>query len=379
MHVYIDESGNTGKNMFDKNQPFFTSLAAMYNGDFDIEFKDKFIEILKKLSINDIHVRKMSYEVFDDACGYIYEEIKNYDLSFSVLYVDKITHATVKMFDTIFDAGENVAVPWHAYWIREMRTILLAKFIYIVDIDTLKIFWDECLVEKNKEKAKKSFVNVLQRLKENIFEEMDARSKEIFNDSLSWGIRNIDEITYFTEDEQTRVTHLPNVAFFSSLMRNIEEQLEKYDASHCTIIHDRQTEFESAIKEMHRMFSSSNMPKFSSIPGLFGINMKMKLLEKSVCNFKESTSSYGIQLCDICLSILSKNLKGNLESENQKKMFLYITEKMKSSYVVDFKSIFDEAHMILEFLNATSFNEAELQHGKELVEFEERRRKIRMK
>jgi len=58
MYVYIDETGNTGRNMFDENQPFFANLAIMYKYNFDKAFENKFIRLALRLSLDDLHAKK---------------------------------------------------------------------------------------------------------------------------------------------------------------------------------------------------------------------------------------------------------------------------------------------------------------------------------
>jgi len=316
---------------------------------------------------------------YDMACRGIYDIIRNEEIKFSYIYVDKLTHASVKLFDTLFDEGENYAVPWHSYWIREARFILLAKFIHIIDIDTLKEFWMKCLTENDKDKAKGHFVNVVERLKDNIPPECDARSREIFTDAFDWAIKNHNNITYFTAEEQTRLTHMPNVAFFANLMRNIEEQYESWNSNECIILHDRQSEFEAALIEMHRLISNPNMPKFLNLLSILRHKQKFKALERSTCKFQSSATSIGIQLCDMCLSVMSRDLKNKELTNNQSLLRDYIVNNITSYFTLDRESIMKEAMTIYDFFMNIHISDEELKKGKDLLRHVEARRKARMK
>ena len=364
--------------MFDENQPFFANLAIMYRDNFDERFDRKFTQLALRLSLDDLHARKMSQLDYDLVCGGVYDIIRNEEIQFSYIYVEKLIHAAVKLFDTVFDEGENYAVPWHGYWIRETKYIFLAKFIHMVDLDTLKEFWMQCLTEKDNEKAKIHFVNVVKRLKENIDPNCDARSREIFTEAYDWAIKNYSNITYFTASEQTMLTHMPNVAFFANLMRNIEEQYEFWKSDKCIILHDSQSEFEAALAEMHRMISSPNMPKFLEWPSLISGKPKLRALERSTCKFQSSTSSCGIQLCDICLSVMSRDLKNKELTDNQILLRDFITNNISSYFSMDYDSLVSEATMIWDFFMNVDISEEQLKKGKEFLGKIEDRRRERM-
>lgn len=53
MYAYIDESGNSGQNLQDPNQPYFYHLALLSNDNLDKE--EDFQKILTKFNIQEIH------------------------------------------------------------------------------------------------------------------------------------------------------------------------------------------------------------------------------------------------------------------------------------------------------------------------------------
>ena len=62
MYAYIDESGNTGFNLFDPDQPYFLSLAMSSHVDFDEVFKDRVEHIARLADVGHLHASQMGIE-----------------------------------------------------------------------------------------------------------------------------------------------------------------------------------------------------------------------------------------------------------------------------------------------------------------------------
>ena len=55
MYAYIDETGNTGLDIFNEMQPFFMNLAVMSEEDIAISYQKEFNQILSRLQIEELH------------------------------------------------------------------------------------------------------------------------------------------------------------------------------------------------------------------------------------------------------------------------------------------------------------------------------------
>lgn len=49
MYAFVDESGNTGQNLFDEAQPIFTTLALLTRSDFDKLSGKKVVNLAARL------------------------------------------------------------------------------------------------------------------------------------------------------------------------------------------------------------------------------------------------------------------------------------------------------------------------------------------
>jgi hypothetical protein len=66
MYAYIDETGNTGPNLFDKSQPVFMSGALITRGDFDVLFTRRISALAKQLGCDEIHASEIGLEKIEE-------------------------------------------------------------------------------------------------------------------------------------------------------------------------------------------------------------------------------------------------------------------------------------------------------------------------
>jgi hypothetical protein len=57
--VYVDESGNTGKNIFDPAQPDFFTAALVSKGDFDAVWGERITAIAQKFGAEALHANEL--------------------------------------------------------------------------------------------------------------------------------------------------------------------------------------------------------------------------------------------------------------------------------------------------------------------------------
>jgi hypothetical protein len=57
LYAYVDETGNTGHNLFDEAQPDFFTAALITKGDFDLAFEGRTRAIAQELGAQALHER----------------------------------------------------------------------------------------------------------------------------------------------------------------------------------------------------------------------------------------------------------------------------------------------------------------------------------
>ena len=121
MYAYIDESGNTGFNLFDPEQPYFLSLAMSSHVDFDKVFKERVERISRFAGVSHLHASQMGIEGVETIAQDVLELIQFSQVRFHLAVVSKPDLAAIKFFDAVFDPGENFAASHHSYGIRGLN------------------------------------------------------------------------------------------------------------------------------------------------------------------------------------------------------------------------------------------------------------------
>jgi hypothetical protein len=132
VHCYIDESGNTGGNLFDPTQPHFYSGALIANFDFDAKHPLVMQNIARACGQEDFHANAIGLERLRPHLAGVQSLIKRENLRFYIGRVEKRHLALAKFFDVFFDPAENRAAPWHIYNSIQMRFLLLFNLNPIV-------------------------------------------------------------------------------------------------------------------------------------------------------------------------------------------------------------------------------------------------------
>lgn len=113
--VFIDEAGNTGHNIFDIAQPRYLSVAMLVRGDFDRFHNADVEQLARKIGMQELHANEMGVAVIEKVALDILSLIKKKKIRFVISGIIKKDIAKTKLFDTLFDSGENLATPWHVY------------------------------------------------------------------------------------------------------------------------------------------------------------------------------------------------------------------------------------------------------------------------
>jgi hypothetical protein len=140
MYCFIDESGNTGLELFDPNQPtlYYGLLTAPANLDLVAEPLLK--ELRHSLGVKRVHANELGVGRLATIAEKLIRFSRKNDLRFSLLKVTKPDHAIICFFDQVFDSGMNKAVPWHHYF-TPLRYVLVFKVAHLFDENLAKDAW----------------------------------------------------------------------------------------------------------------------------------------------------------------------------------------------------------------------------------------------
>ena len=302
MYAYIDETGNTGPNIFDPEQPIFMTAALITKTNFDLVHKNDIARIAKKIGETELHANIVGIERIEDIASDLLALFKRCDARFFVSRIEKRYLAATKFVDTLFDSYENKAVPWHVYNMRPMRLMLVFKVASILTEDTAQKFWSSIL-EKRERKAYEMFLESLQELKGNIHELPDQRSRQLITDAIDWATQNPESIYIHTNSKAARLGHLPNLAVFPNLLDGIEQRSKLWKRKVVEIVHDRQSQFQGTLRDWHELYKNAAPDVIT-----WTMNEKYVLRRVEGSNFRISSApeSAGIQAIDTILWLFKR-------------------------------------------------------------------------
>jgi len=302
MWAYIDETGHTGSNIFDESQPNFFSAALVTKTNFDILAKSEFSEILDKLSVTELHANELGVHKLVDIAPCILKIIKKHNCNFVISIVKKRNIISSKLVDTFLDPGINPSVPQHVYLLKPLRLILVFKFTAILDDQIENDFWN-VLMSRDLNESKLLLRKVIDSLKSNIDLIPDIRSRKIIGNALNWASSNIDVFDILGGSKRFNRFHIPNMIGFPSVLEGIQMLSDKWRKQVKFIYHDKQQQFATNLKQVHKAFSEASRDPLT-LPG--GEILKLSFAPDSEFVIIDSSQSIGIQLVD-CILWIFKN------------------------------------------------------------------------
>lgn len=302
MFFYVDESGHTGTNLFDENQPvlYYGVLSSKLN--LDLLANNHISPLRKKLGVDRLHAGELGNGKLVTIIKELKIIQKKFNLYFDMYRVSKADHALISFFDQVFDQGLNPAMTWTGYW-TPLRYVLLLKVASLFDEDTLKKAWS-ARIERNNEAAQKLLVEVCKTIRSRISHLPDERSRELVNDALLWVEKNPSKIHYNAENKSDILSITPNVIGFQAVMHGITNRLNKQKKCASQIIVDQQTQFNKAQNTLHEFYISAKDIPFKLGPHL--PEMDLKNIPVVPISFTAGQDSAGLELVDIYLWVIKR-------------------------------------------------------------------------
>lgn len=305
MHFYIDESGQTGTNLFDPSQPrlYYGTLSCEH--DLDSVAKMAVMQMKKIVGEYRLHATDLGVEKVVKLIPALMLIQDRVDPILDIYTVEKQDHAIISFFDQVFDSGLNEAVPATSYW-TPLRYLLLLKVSYLFDEQTQALAW-EARIQKDDVEATRKLVDVCAILNSRIKYLPDTRSQELIGDALYWAMKNPSEICYNCASDEDILDIAPNMIGFQFVLAGISSRIS--DASHITrVIVDKQSQFNKAQSSLAKHYS-----KMRGLDPFFGVGMptmNFKNMPTAPLEFRSSRRSPGLELADIYLWVLKRYMEG---------------------------------------------------------------------
>jgi hypothetical protein len=253
MFFHVDESGNSGNNLFDPNQPILSYGVLSSKLNVDVLAVAEHSRMLRRLSCDSLHANQLKAEGLLTIAPDLAALQNRFDFRFDYYFVDKHSFATVMLFDAVFDAGLNEAVKWDWYW-TPLRYPLIAAFATLIDDNILVEAWRlRVLSHAALEKEEPRIVQLLESILRNLHaSKLDKRASEVLRDGLLYGIRHPLKMDFGTVSPKSVS---PNAICFQFVLSCIagRQKATKRRAMGITI--DVQTEFNPSQLQTFHFYS----------------------------------------------------------------------------------------------------------------------------
>ncbi|MCA0049364.1 DUF3800 domain-containing protein [Mesorhizobium sp. B283B1A] len=297
MFYFVDESGNTGLNLFDANQPKLYYGVLGCRANLDVIAEPLLKELRRDLGVKRLHANELGVGRLTPIAEKIARFSKKNDLRFSLYKVSKPDHAIITFFDQVFDSGLNDAVPWHHYW-TPMRYVLLFKVSFLFDEDLAKEAWSarrEQNPARCEERLKKLYAGLLER----VGRLPDARSRELVAGAIKWAAANPKEISFGSSNYESTLQISPNLIGFQQVLQAIAIQSNAQKSRVNRITVDRQTEFNGAQAELSEWYRRLRGHKSDMGPGMPKADYSH--MPETPPVFMPGDESAGLELVDVTL------------------------------------------------------------------------------
>ena len=338
MFAYVDETGNTGKNIFDTEQPDFFTGALITKTDFDVLHSKRIQRIALRAGVPALHASEVGMGPIENAADDIFRLLKKIDAGFCITRIEKRYLLATKLYEVFFDSGENPATLRSAYNFKLLRMVMRLRVATLINEKIARDFWD-ILLARNEERACEKIPGICEALLARVSILPDRRSREIVSETLAWSRNHPEALDIFTAGYQAKNDHMPNIVGFVSILNALELHSKRWKRPLRKIVHDRQSQFESSFAAWHATLSNaSDVPIETS-----GETIVLQKVAGSTSEVSASDDSTGIQIADLILWLSRQHFYGKHLSEKSDRLLSYVLQKCCYS---DFS--FDAANQMVE-------------------------------
>jgi hypothetical protein len=279
--------------------------------NFDLVYEHEVAVVAKKAGVAALHANELGIGRIEPIARDVCRILRAAGAKFVFSRIEKKYLAATKVYDTYFDQGENLAVPWNIYWLKPLKLMMTFKLAsHVITEEIATVVW-ECLTAKSEFTSKKKFVEGASRLLERCLLLPDARSREIVSEALQWAIENPENFTTHMEGKNSRQGHSPNFVAFNHIMDGLELFSKSWGRPIREIVHDEQDEFRKMLQEWHAIWSRPDLKGIE--PVLYpGDDEPLSISRGSGSIFRMSTEdrSAGLQMIDTILWLFKRALEG---------------------------------------------------------------------
>jgi hypothetical protein len=320
--AHTDESGNSGLDLFDHQQPTFWTGTLIAEQDIDLSHPKVIEATIARAGVIELHGNHLGLGGIEKIGSRLRYLILKFDLHFIFTRIEKEFLVGTKFMDTVCDAGNNKAVAPHIYNVKLTRLYFLNVILGCMTDTDKRDFW-----QSYRDEDRALFAKVLIRVQAKIKElVVDPRTKQLLNDAFEWGAQH-------PEDLLTKMSNLdsPNVVALTSIIQKLHEYYEDTGKPVAQFIHDEQNQF---AKSMH--FAYDLIKPFTIKTTATALLPEIKDAETFKCELVERSSkaSFGLQMIDTLLWLAKRKIDRNIELRGECKSLFDLV--LQRSLITDY-------------------------------------------
>lgn len=354
LHIYIDETGNTGDNIFDLAQPYFINGVLISDGDFNKKYGRFIKKFAEKIGVIELHGNELGLgriEIIAEDMARILEE-EDIDIFFAI--IDKVFLVKLKFFDIFFDSGLNKMMMSHRYSIRALRMLLSYRVAELIDYDMAKKFW---ISYKNNNRS--HIIEVIQEVIEKSVR-LDTASQEIVCDCLNWAMDNMEVF----ENALPKEYDVPNTTAMSLLITYLNYRYKDEKVVIKKFVHDNQKQFGGYLEDVFKYIHLA-------LPNYEPFSFSTELLSEDIymCNFEmdDSSQNQALQFIDALLWLTKKALIDKKKMDNSNKELCdIIYNKAGIAYIEKIRYESDLTKLLKEIMS-TPITDDDLKKAEEVL------------
>lgn len=304
--AYTDESGNTGIDLFVKDQPSFFTGTLLTPKDLEATETENLQRMLSASGIDELHATDLKEKGIEPIADELRSLIVRGDCVFVFTEAEKLHFGLLKLADCLLDSGNNHALlPLH-YYVKPLKNVLVASLGVAIQQrpDLLKQFWDGYT-----KKREKPFVDALLSLREQALAVVEfPRNRELLLDAIDWATKNPSAVM----DSVNAAFDSPNVVGVVQVVHCLHQIVGKRDMKVSRFVHDRQSQFAPAIMQMYKSMASL-APK--TVLPMLTTPVEWER-SKSLVDVMEISAAplVGLQVVDVALWLFKRAASGQLPS-----------------------------------------------------------------
>lgn len=293
MLAWTDESGNTGQNLFDKNQPYFWTGTLLCDVDLDLEASHKHKAWLAKLDVYELHGSALKVEGIDKIAESLRVYLERFRTHFIFTKIDKIYHAKTTLALLLFDPEVNSAVDPYTQVPAMLRRLIYYTLPFLTPRE-VKQFWSS--YEKNdSDQFAQSISSILLRVQKC---PLSLQEQKALLSALEWAFTHPSEILRWKRDRYDS----PNVFALQLIVAAIHVHTNLKKVQVTSFIHDTQSQFGNALASIFETYK--NIQASTANPWEFP-NLSSAIKFLCPIEMKDSSHSIGLQIIDIVLFLIA--------------------------------------------------------------------------